>query len=77
MKEFNFGHEPDMTSHTYQVDPDVVSLYAQENCKECYGRGYVKVQLGTGKGGTIRNDRPITEFVDRCSCTLKAMKKYG
>lgn len=77
MKEFNYGHKPDMDRHTYKVDPDVVGLYADENCKECYGRGYLSTQIGVGRGGTIRKDRPIQEFIDRCSCTLKAMKKYG
>ena len=77
MKEFNFGHKPDMNSHTYQVDPDVVSLYANEACNECYGRGYLTMEIGTGKGGTIRKDQPVHTYLERCSCTEKAMKKYG
>jgi len=77
MKEFNFGHKPNMDTHTYQVDPDVVSLYAQEDCKQCYGRGYLKMQRGVLKGGTIRRDMPLQEYLERCSCTEKAMKKYG
>lgn len=77
MKEFNFGHKPSLETHTYQVDPDVVSLYAQEDCPDCLGRGYLKMQIGTGRGGTIRKNMPIHEYLERCSCTAKAMKKYG
>ncbi len=77
MKEMNFGHKPNLQSYTTSVDPDVVSLYAQEGCKDCYGRGYVITQIGTGRNITIRNDRPIQTFMNRCHCTSKAMKKYG
>jgi len=73
----NFGYKSDLQSYTTSIDPDVVSLYAEESCKDCYGRGYVIVQIGTGKSITIRNDRPIKTFMNRCGCTNKAMHKYG
>jgi len=76
VKELNFGHKPDLNSYTHNIDPDVLGLYAKENCKHCYGRGYTIVDIGDGKNTTIRGDK-IQTILNRCSCTAAAMKKYG
>jgi hypothetical protein len=80
LKNLNFGHKPEMGSYKTNVDPDVVSLYADEKCKTCYGRGYLLMEIGTGNANgstTIRKNRPVVQFLEKCSCVEKARKKYG
>ena len=78
LKELNYGHKPDMSTYNNSVDPDAVSLYADENCKHCYGRGYEVIQVGSRQNSiTIRYGERINTFLNRCTCVEKNMKKYG
>lgn len=71
----NYGQKPDMDRFKHGVDTDVAELYAKETCKQCYGRGYLVYQRGWGTT-TIRNDRPVLQYIEYCSCTRKNMRKY-
>jgi len=72
----NFGKKSFQGRYKYQVDPDIAELYAKERCKTCYGKGYLVYQTGVGTT-TIRNDRPILQRLEYCSCTRKNVRKYN
>lgn len=57
-------------------DFDHASLFAESSCKECYGKGFKIVQLGTGaKSATIRKDRFVHTLYRPCSCTKNMQRK--
>ena len=58
-----------------EVDVDLAVLWANRNCKDCYGRGYLHYQ--NGFNGTYRKDRPIADYYEYCSCVVKKRKKFG
>ena len=58
-----------------EVDVDLAELWANRNCKDCYGRGYQHYQ--NGFDGTYRKDRPSADYYEYCSCVVKKRKKFG
>ena len=46
------------------------SIYANEKCKDCWGRGYFILDM-------IDKNRPTDKYFQYCSCVYKNMKKYS
>jgi hypothetical protein len=62
--------------YRFKVDEEVAEMYAKSNCKECFGKGVVRSQQGTG-GGTIRRGGSVIQSINYCQCVRKNQRKYG
>lgn len=63
-------------AYVTKIDPDIASIYANESCTHCCGRGFYILQTGV-RTTTVRKDRPIVDNYHYCDCARKNMKTYG